>query len=221
MKVSVGLLTYNRQHLLKTTLASIRNTHIPFWLTVMDNGSDDEAATKKVSRNTIPDRTTYLRTAGIPVGTAWNTMTNVIRDTQKPDLFVLSADDYAYKAAWLGRLISAWDAAPDNCAIISCNWEPEYPWNSITSREKWGGQEVLVRATVPGSHWTFRHNMLEKIFPLLEKTGGEDLEALRRLSAQGYIFGALDLTEHIGEKESSWGNQSWKQAKPLKLEEAT
>jgi hypothetical protein len=53
------------------------------------------------------------------------------------------------------------------------------------------------------------------IGPIADKTGGEDHEVNQKLRANGFRLAALDLTDHIGERESAWGNQSWTVAKPL------
>jgi hypothetical protein len=53
--------------------------------------------------------------------------------------------------------------------------------------------------------------------PLADQTGGEDLAVCRDLQARGYKLAALDLTDHIGERESAWGNRSWERAQPLRV----
>jgi len=131
---------------------------------------------------------------------------------------VFSADDYKYKPGWAARLLAFWQAAPSWVGLASLNWEPVYPWNAVLDDLTIGGERTLLRATVPGSSWSFRASAWRNIFgPLADQTGGEDLTVCRDLQAKGYKLAALDLTEHIGERESAWGNQSWQRAEPLVL----
>jgi hypothetical protein len=80
-----------------------------------------------------------------------------------------------------------------------------------------GGQQVLIRKTLPGSSWSFRAGDWHMIGPIEATTGGEDMKVARKLHEHGRRLAALDLTIHTGEMESAWGNQSWRQAEPLEI----
>lgn len=211
MNVAVGLLTVARPWLLKTTLHTLRKTVHPFRLCVMDNGSMDEQ-TQELIVQARPDHRVYRN--AVPVGQAWNELVSMCM-AWAPDLIVLTADDYQYIDDWLDRLVAWWEEAPPDVAITSMNWEPMYPWNGIVERVTYGKQNGLIRQTVPGSSWSFRSSMWAQIGPLEPVTGGEDGQACRKLTAAGFRLAALDLSDHIGERQSAWGNNSWKIGKPL------
>lgn len=213
MKVAVGLLTVGRPWLLKTTLYTLRKTAYAFKLVVMDNGSLDEETSRHIAA-ARPD--TYMRRDCLPVGEAQNELVNVCLSYQ-PDLIVLTADDYEYENDWLDKLVAWWEEAPADVAITSMNWEPVYPWNTHTDTLVYGKQRGLVRNTVPGSSWSFKADMWGEIGPLQPTTGGEDGEACRRLRDKGRLLCALDLSVHTGERQSAWGNNSWKIARPLEV----
>jgi hypothetical protein len=135
-----------------------------------------------------------------------------------PDIVLFTADDYEYKPDWQERLLAFWSEAPEDVKLVTCNLEPEYTWNTVLGTVDAGGQRALVRASVPGSNWSFRARDWPLIGPVREITGGEDLEVCAWLQRDGYRLCALDLTEHIGEQQSAWGNQSWRIARPLHKE---
>ena len=134
------------------------------------------------------------------------------------DIIVCTADDYDFVPGWLARLAAYWQVAPPEVAIASLNWEPMYPWNTITERQNVGGERVLIRATVPGSSWSFRRDDWPAIGPVADQTGGEDLAVCHKMHEHGRLLAALNLTAHTGERESAWGNQSWQWAKPLEAD---
>jgi len=212
MEVAVALLSFNRFELLSRTLASLADSQHPYSLALVDNGSTDgsEALVKALHGYINQDGNhTIGHGMNLAIGRALES---------RPDLVVFSADDYLYRLGWLRRLVSFWEAAPDEVKIVSCNWEPAYPWNAVLGTLEAGGETALIREMVPGSNWTFRACDWPLIGPVRETTGqGEDGEILKRLRAQGFKLGALDLSIHIGEQESAWGNRSWTIAKPLDL----
>lgn len=211
MTVAVGLLTFNRLHLLKRTLYSIYNAPgYPFDLELVDGGSAD------------PLQCAYVQVHGgvcLSIPTVGESMNVVIGRCLEhdPDVVVFSADDYAYRPGWLRRLMAFWSAAPADIALASLNWEPSYAWNQVSQVLDVAGETALIRASVPGSSWSFRAAGWSLIGPVDHKTGGEDLDTCARLRAAGKRLAALDLSEHIGERESAWGNQSWTVAQPLQL----
>lgn len=211
MKVSIALLTYNRLDMLRLTLSSIVSEDYPHKLHILDGGSTDG------SREFVRGMDGFC---GGP-GTVGALMNQVIESALQddPDLVVFSADDYVYRNNWLAYLVNFWKAAPPEIVIASANWEPSYPWNAVTASPSIGGLSVLIRDSVPGSSWTFRASEWPLIGPLADKTGGEDLEVCKRLTDSGRKLAALNLSEHIGEKHSAWGNESWRIAKPLAIKD--
>lgn len=209
MKVSIAMLTYNRLPLLHTTIHSLLDSGHPYRLHLFDGGSTDgslEFAREIGGKSIGPGKVGGLMNFAIAAALG-----------DKPDIVVFSADDYAYNDGWLADLVAFWQAAPPEIVIACANWEPSYPWNAITERHVIGGQAVLIRASVPGSSWSFRAADWPIIGPIADKTGGEDLEICSRLIAQGRKLAALNLSGHIGEKQSAWGNESWRIAKPLEV----
>lgn len=216
MKVAVAVLTFNRLGLLRRTLASLDAgaEGMAFDQVVVDGGSSDQDQRDYVS--TLPH---YYQFANqVTVGAS---MSKAIELALRfgPDIVVFTADDYDFRSDWLSRLVSFWQAAPAEVALCCLNWEPSYPWNAVEQDLVIGGQRALIRASVPGSSWSFRAADWPAIGPIADKTGGEDHEVNQRLRAAGRWLAALDLTLHTGERVSAWGNQSWKIARPLILED--
>lgn len=223
-RLAVALLTFNRFHLCKETYYSMLPS-LPEGATtiVLDGGS------------TLPEQRLWVlnRPHGFvldKVGTVGAAQTSAIdlavdhfkldHNGEPPDIVVFTADDYLYRPGWAADLAAFWAAADPSIAIASLNWEPSYPWNHIIGTARVGGQPTLFRATVPGSSWSFRASSWRTLFgPLEDKTGGEDLTVCQALLANGYKLAALDLTRHIGEQESAWGNMSWQRALPLMIDE--
>lgn len=210
MTVAVGLLTFNRFHLLRHTLESIEGAGYPFDLELVDGGSAN------------PAQRAFVGGCGgvcLSIPTVGESMNVVIGRCLEhgPDVVVFSADDYAYRPGWLRRLMAFWRAAPADIVLASLNWEPSYAWNQVSEVLDVADETALIRASAPGSSWSFRADDWRMIGPIASKTGGEDLEVCARLRANGFRLAALDLSEHIGERESAWGNQSWTVAQPLQL----
>lgn len=211
MTVAVGVLTFNRFHLLRRTLESLARAGYPYDLELVDGGSRD------------PDQLAYVRArtggACLSIPTVGESMNVVIGRCLEynPDVVVFSADDYEYRPGWLRRLMAFWAAAPADIILASLNWEPSYAWNTVSEVLDVAGENVLIRDSVPGSSWSFRAADWPQIGPVDHRTGGEDLDICARLRSAGWRLAALDLSDHIGERESAWGNQSFTVAKPLEL----
>lgn len=212
MKVSIAVITYNRLDMLKRTLASIERAGHAYTLHVLDGGSTDG------SREYVRSLGGLLLPFGCTVGYSVDTAMQAAR-ADNPDIIVITADDMEYIDGWLAKLVAFWEAAPPEIVIACANWEPLYPWNHITERHTIAGQTVLIRASVPGSSWSFRTSdtALVSVDPAkgAPVAPGEDLEVCQRLVANGRKLAALNLSEHIGEKASAWGNESWRIARPL------
>lgn len=211
MRVAVGLLTFNRFHLLQRTLRTLQDrAEYPFDLVLVDGGSESQA------------QRDYVQAAGgecLSIPTVGESMNVVIERCLRfePDLIVFTADDYDFKEGWLRNLVAFWRTAPSDVALCCLNWEPRYPWNTVVESLNVGGQKVLIRQTLPGSSWSFRASDWAQIGPIEARTGGEDMTIARKLQENGRRLAALDLTIHTGERESAWGNHSWKQAEPLEI----
>jgi len=125
VRVAVALLTWNRLELFKRTFKSLMKGDYPFDLCIVDNGSTDGTA-KEVAKLGGYCNTGRNHTAG-------HGMNLAIEAALKydPDLVVFTADDYEYKGDWLKRLVAFWQEAPGNVALVSCNLEPVYGWNTV------------------------------------------------------------------------------------------
>ena len=214
LTVCVAVLTFNRFHLLRQTLASMDAAPgYAFRRVLVDGGSSDDQQRAWVAHQ--PD--SYVFEGKVSVGHSMNTAIDLAVGTGA-GLIVFSADDYEYRPGWLARLVNFWQAAPADVGLAALNWEPDYPWNTVLEEVVIGGERTLMRATLPGSSWSFPVPYWRQIVgPLEDRTGGEDLAVCRSLLAGGYRLAALDLTEHIGERESAWGNKSWERAQPLRV----
>lgn len=207
--LTVAVLTYNRKALLRKTLQSLAIQDYPHRFVLVDNGSTDGTADL------------VERSGGIAIWDGDHTVGHgmnvaIAQALARGTKYVLfTADDYEYQPGALARLVAFWDAAPCEVALCCCNLEPDYPWNQVWGVLESGGQRALMRMSVPGSNWSFRAADWPQIGPLREVTGGEDLEVCKRLLSVGRKLCALDLAEHIGERKSAWGNQSWTVGRPL------
>lgn len=212
--ICVAVLTFNRFHLLRETLASMDAA--PGWpirRVLVDGGSSDDQQRAWVAHQAD----SFVFENKVSVGHSMNTAIDLAVGTGA-DVIVFSADDYRYKPGWAARLAAFWRAAPSDIGLASLNWEPDYPWNTVLEEVVIGGERTLMRATLPGSSWSFPARHWRQIVgPLEDRTGGEDLAVCQSLLAGGYRLAALDLTEHIGERESAWGNRSWERAQPLRV----
>jgi glycosyltransferase involved in cell wall biosynthesis len=204
------MLTYNRRALFERTLDSLRTAGYPFHLLIVDNGSNDGTQENKciTHHNTSGDHA---------VGLGMNLAINAAIETE-PDLIIFTADDYEYKPFWLHRLVNFWEARPANTVLASLNIEPDYNWNTVYSDGIAGGERYVMRESLPGSNWVFTPAQAQTFLPLPHITGGEDLAVCARLRGLGQNLAALDLSEHIGERESAWNNQSWTIARPFNFE---
>ena len=216
IKVAVAILTYNRRNFLERTLDSLLYSAGEYDLFVFDNGSTDGSQQLLASLNEagvfseVKFNETGIHTAGFGMNRAIE-----MAMTTKPDLILLSADDYCYNLNWFNSFIEFWTAANNKIKLVGLNIEPLYPWNEIIDKIECGGQRALLRTSIGGSQWSFMDDDLDLIYPLREITGGEDLEVCRRLINNGHKIAALNLSEHIGERDSVWGNRSWEYARQL------
>jgi glycosyltransferase involved in cell wall biosynthesis len=186
----------------------------PFQRVLVDGGSSDAAQRAWVAQQA----NSFVFEHRISVGHSMNTAIDMAVGTGA-DLIVFSADDYRYRPGWAARLANFWRAAPQEIGLASLNWEPTYPWNTVTGDQMIGPERTLFRLTVPGSSWSFWASAWRTLFgPIEDRTGGEDLAVCRHLVDSGYKLAALDLTDHIGERDSAWGNRSYERAEPLVLD---
>jgi glycosyltransferase involved in cell wall biosynthesis len=208
LKVAVCVLTYNRKDFFLRTIGSLKYPDHPYHPVIVDNGSKDGTAeiVKGIGGicNTSGNHTTG-RGMNIAIDEAMK---------YKPDIILFSADDFEYRKGYLARLVNFWRNVPDDVIMASCYLEPLWDWNEIIKVDT-AGERYAIRTSIPGSNWSFRASDVDKIFPVPEKTGGEDLSTCERLRQQRYRLAALDLVKHIGEEHSAWGNQSWTYAEPL------
>lgn len=215
MKVGVGVLTYDhlrtgRQEDFEETWRTIHETGYEAEIKLLTNGSSDgtEKVVKKLGGivDNHDDRVFYG-------------YTRLIEELRHNDLIVISADDLRYQPNWLERLVSFVQEAPDDIVLFSCMMEPSWPWNRPSETVEHGGEKALIRASLPGASWAFHSEQwFDWIGPYPQIMPGEDLAICERIRHHGKRMAALDLTEHIGEERSAWGNKSFEHAQPLNKE---
>lgn len=157
----------------------------------------------------------YVYRPDTNVGQAMNLAAEMMGDSN--DIGMITADDYWFRPFWTLPLFDYFRLSKEERIILTClNWEPNYAWNQVTQVMFTPTRTpVLIRQSIPGSNWVFKIRDIPKIFPVLEQTGGEDLSKCQELQAKGYKLAALDLTYHIGEQYSAWGNRSYLNAEVL------
>lgn len=209
VKVAICVLTYNRKDFFLRTIGSLKYPYHPYMPVIVDNGSMDGTA------EIVKEMGGILNKIGNHA-TGYG-MNLAISEAMKrePDIILFTADDFEYRKGYLDRLIRFWNDAPEDVVMASCYLEPLWEWNKVIEAGTAGGQRYVIRTSIPGSNWSFRARDVGEIFPVPEKTGGEDLETCNRLRQLRYRLAALDLVKHVGEEHSAWGNQSWTYAQPI------
>jgi len=199
MKVVAAVLSYNRRALWKRTVKSLDRSTLPLELVFYDNGSSDGTEALVVQRGGVCNKTgNHSIGHGVraAVGLALN---------RRPELVLLSGDDYEYHDRWLEHLVAFWRAAPADVAICTLSIEPAYHWSPVLSTKVIGGQVVLVRRTVPGANWSFRPGLWGEIESLIPDNSHKyDHRVCAALNEAGRWLCALPLAEHIGEGRRSW-----------------
>lgn len=213
MKVRAGVLTWNpidnrRLNLLEQAVASL-NTQCD--VTVFDNGSTDGFET---GGHIHAATTHFARVKGFPHGNTCGYGMNKIAATLDADILIMSNDDIIWQPDTVKRLEAMWAAAPDDLTIISGLVEPTFalpdtePWNKPYGTADLAGEKLLLRKSVPGGAWTFRSADKPLIFPVSTFPGVDDVPACHRLISQRHGVAAVNLADHAGVGQSTWGNAS-------------
>lgn len=215
MKVVAGMLTFNavthnRLGLARQTARSLAAEADE--LIVWDNGSTDgtEDWVQSIGGHVYdsPDGVTTCGRGMNMLGSAC---------AARGDLVVLTSDDMFWRPGWRQAIEAFWAEANPKVAILCGLLEPDYPWSSPVGSYTAGGVTGLLRPSVPGSGWTFRSAMWPTIGPVPETYGVDDVPTCQRLVSEGWLLVACDLADHAGEDASTWGNRSYRYARPLDL----
>ena len=217
MRVAVGVLThdqfkYDRHELFKQTLLSLFDGDHPYELFIVDNGSTD--GTRDYVRDLgglcIDDPiTTCGHGMNVTIGVCVNS---------GADLVVFSNDDIHWHPGALEQIVRFWGEAPEDVLICSGSLEPDYPWNTARERIESGGVKGLIRDTAPGGTWTLRAKDWNRIGPVPETKGWDDVPTCQRLKEHGFRVAQIDAADHVGEGHSTWGNGAGRMAQPLNRE---
>lgn len=186
---------------------------------VADNGSTDGSTDRLRS---LPKSVVFPRVAGFPhantCGYGMSKLAATLVAKAKPsDIIILSNDDIEWSPDFAVRLKAVWKAADDKTVIVSGLVEPQFripnkrPWNEVLSVEQLAGETVWFRRSVPGGAWTFKAESYGLIFPVSTFPGIDDVPACEQLEEQGYRVAAVDLADHAGVGQSTWGNASHQQ----------
>lgn len=218
MKLAAGILCWNhidndRTHLFEQSLKSVREAN-PDVLIVADNGSTDGTANLI---GDLPEGVLFPKIDGFPHGNTCGYGMNKLAGSllvTEPDIIVLSNDDIVWQPDAFDRLRKVWDEVPDDVTIISGLVEPTFalpnkrPWNDPMGVADVAGEQLLFRRSVPGGAWSFRASDFHLIFPVSVKKGIDDVPACHQLVDSGRGVAAIDLAEHAGIGQSTWGNAS-------------
>ena len=218
MRVGAGVLTRNaitheRQQLTQRAMASLAEADT---VVLVDNGSDDGSADWAATLGAHLHRSADNNTT---CGRGMNVLANLLVDDV--DVMVLTSDDMSWRPGWRTVVEQFWTHAAENVAILCGLLEPAYPWSTVTGTYQAGDITGLTRVCVPGSGWTLRSSDWPSIGPVPETPGEDDVPTCARLHAAGRLLVAVDIADHVGEYQSTWGNQSHHFAKPLGPEAAT
>ena len=216
MKICAGVLTFNhiktgRAEMFAKTLLSLTDGGLPVEVVIVTNGSSD--GTQDVVR----------RLGGIVDDTnsqIWYGMTRAIEEciARGADIVLFTADDIVYSEGWADKLVAFWEDAPEEVKICSLILEPQYPWNTIRGTLDAGGLRAILRDSLGGACWSFRAKDWPTIGPLPQVQPGEDIPVCYRLIEQGYLLAQVELGADVGERNSAWGNESWRYAQPVDRE---
>lgn len=207
MRVAVSVLTYNprkngRWDLFERTLESLRAGG-SFDLFIVDNGSVDGTA------EWVDERGGYVNRSSLHTSAHGNNLGARILAGSDADICVLSDDDVEWSESWVDELAAWWSAAPDDIAITGCHVEPNYPWNTLLGTVDVAGRRGLIRASTGAASWSYRQKHYGLIFPMPQQVQGwGDVPTCDKVQDAGYRIAQIDLARHIGEGQSTWGNQS-------------
>lgn len=206
MKVAAVVLTYQavstgRLELLEQTLASLGEAD---FLQVVDNGSVDGTRELVEARGGV-SHDGPLHTSG-----HGNNLAARVAYGTDADLCVFSDDDMFWRPGWREKLEAWWSEAPDDLAMTGCHIEPDFHWNTIHERIVCGGIPGLVRESTGGASWSIPRSLLDVFFAPAgiwqQNQGYGDVMACNRVTERGYRIAQIDLADHAGQGQSTWGN---------------
>lgn len=212
MNIVAGVLTRNasthqRRDMALAAVASLADADR---VVLLDNGSDDGSAAWVADRGGV----TYRPTDNVTTcGRGMNALAGLCIDGS--DIVVLTSDDMVWRPGWRQIVEEFWTHADADVALLCGLLEPAYPWSPVTGTYTAGTVTGLTRACVPGSGWTFRSADWPTIGPVPETPGEDDVPTCARLHAAGRLLVAVNIADHVGEHQSTWGNESHRFAKPL------
>lgn len=213
MKVVAGVLTHNaitngRMDMLKQCVKSLAAEADE--VIVVDNGSSDGTADWVASIGGFA----YEPDDGVTTcGRGMNMVASAC--AARGDIVVCTTEDTYWRPGWRAVVEPFWVEAPEAIKILCGQLEPQYPWSVPVGKVTVNGVTGLLRPTVPGPGWTFRSTDWPTIGPVPETHGHDDVPTCLRLVAAGFVLVAVDLLDHVGEGQSTWGNASHQYATPL------
>lgn len=206
MKVAAVVLTYQAQStgrvgLLEQTLASLDEAD---YRQVVDNGSTDGSGELVESWGGLTHHRP-LHTSG-----HGNNLAARVAYGTDADLLVFSDDDMFWRPGWRTRLEAWWSECPADVAMTGCHIEPVFHWNTIHDRIVCGGVPGLIRESTGGASWSIPRERLDVFFAPAgiwqQNQGYGDVMACNRVTERGYRICQIDLADHAGQGQSTWGN---------------
>lgn len=200
-----------REKMFYDTVLSLTDGGRPVEVIIITNGSTDGTQDTVKRLGGIVDNTNSQIWYGMQTG-----IEEAIR--RGGDLILFTADDIVYSEGWAEKLVAFWEDAPDEVKLCSLILEPQYPWNTIRGTLDAGGMRAILRDSLGGACWSFRAKDWPIIGPLPQVQPGEDIPVCYRLIEQGYLLAQVELGADVGERNSAWGNESWRYAQPIDRE---
>jgi hypothetical protein len=199
---------HHRRFLFEQTIASLHAAGLrPF---VLDNNSSDgtDRFVDAGGDDWIPAHAAPSSNTTSGYGT-WECM-RLLAGTDA-DVCVVSDDDMVWRPNMVDTLTEWWKHRPYRVKLTGGHIEPEFPWNETFGSTSSGQVRGLLRASTGSASWTFPR----ADFPILaacaqklpiDVQGHWDVPMCRALRDMDYQVAQIDIAEHAGQGQSTWGN---------------
>lgn len=125
------------------------------------------------------------------------------------DVLVTSDDDMLWHPGAEERLRAIWrdGETPRNLVLVGGLLEPVWDHNTPRGSIALGGENVLLRDSVPGASWSLPMFHAAWLLDHVQGRFGFDSAACQAIQKMGGIMAAVDLCEHAGEDATTHDNR--------------